>query len=56
MPCGDEDITCFISQETLQDHMIKESCDFLEGSSSLCVNSLLDLVAKFIAIVEKKHI
>ena len=33
--CGSRDITYLIFHVTLQDHVIKGSCDFMEGSSSL---------------------
>ena len=36
----------------LQDHVIKGSCDFIEGSSSLYVTALLSLVPVVIVVVE----
>ena len=36
----------------MEDYVIKESCDFMEGSSSLYVTTLPDIVAIDIVVVE----
>ena len=51
-PCSSRDITYLICHVTLQDHVIKGSCDFMEGSSSLYVTTMLCLVAINIVVVE----
>ena len=43
-PCGSRDITYLICHVTLQDHVTKESFNFMEGDSSLYIIALLDLV------------
>ena len=52
MLCHSKDITYLICHVTLQDHEIKESSDFIEGSSSLYVTILPSLVAVVILIVD----
>ena len=49
---GSRDITYIIYQVTLQDHMIKKFCDFIEGSSSLYRTILPSLIAIVIVVVE----
>ena len=51
--CGSRDITYLICQLTLEDHNIKGSSDFIEGSFSLNVTTLPGLVALGIVVVEK---
>ena len=51
-PCSSRDITYLVCHVTLQDNMIKESCDFMEGNSSFHVNTLPSFVAIVIVIVE----
>ena len=43
--CGSEDITNLICHVTLKENKIKSFCNFTEGSSSLYVTKLPDLVA-----------
>ena len=50
------EITHLICHVNLQDHVIKGSCDFMEGNSSLCVTVLSNLVAVNIVAVEIKHV
>ena len=50
-PCISRDITYLICHVNLQDHMIKGSCDFIEGSSSLYVTTLPGLVGTSIVVV-----
>ena len=45
-------MTYLIFQVTLQDHMIKGSCGFMEGSSSLCVTTQPSL-KEIVIVVEK---
>ena len=51
-PCGSSDIKYIICDVILQDHVIKGSCDYIEGSSSLYVTALLSLVPVVIVVVE----
>ena len=39
----------------LLNHLIKKSCDFMEGSSSLCITTLPGLVAIGIVVVGIKY-
>ena len=48
---GSRDVTDIILHVTFQDHVIKSLCDFIEGSSSLCISILLSLVVPGIAVV-----
>ena len=41
--CGSRDIIYLIYQVTLQDHTMKVSCDFKEGSSLLYVTTMASL-------------
>ena len=50
--CGSGDKTYLIYHATMEDYVIKESCDFMEGSSSLYVTTLPDMVAIDIVVVE----
>ena len=50
--CGWGDITYSICHVTLQDHTVKGSCDFTEGSSTLHVTILPGLVAIDFVVVE----
>ena len=50
-PCGSGDIAYLIYHVTLKDHLIKGFCDFMEGSSSLYILTLLRLVAIDIVVV-----
>ena len=50
--CGSGDITYIICRVSLQDHAIKVLSDFMEGSSSLYVTTLLGLVVIGIVVVE----
>ena len=43
---------CLICHDTLQGHMIKGFCDFMEGISSFYVTTLPILVAVVIVVVE----
>ena len=54
-PCGSRDIRELIFHMTLQDHVIKEPSDFMEGSSSLCAPILLSLVVMGVVVAEKCH-
>ena len=38
--CGSDHITYFVCHITLQDHLIKGFCGYIEGSSSLNVTTL----------------
>ena len=51
-PRGSRDVTYFISYVTLENHKIKCSFDYKEGSSSLCVTTLSNLVAAVIVVME----
>ena len=50
--CGNGDKTYLICHATMEDYMIKESCDFMEGSSSLYVTTLPNMVTIDIVVVE----
>ena len=49
--CDSRDITYLILHVTLQDNVIKGSCDSMEGSPSLYVATLPSLVVIAIAVV-----
>ena len=51
-PGCSRDITDLIFHVTLQDHVIKELCEFMEGSSSLHIPTLPSLAATRIMIVD----
>ena len=50
--CSSEDIMKLIGHVTLQDHVIKGPCDFMEGSSPLYIPKLQSLVAMRIVVVD----
>ena len=50
--CGSRDVTYLICQVTLQVHVIKELCEFMEGNSSLYIPILSSLVATGIVVVD----
>ena len=49
-PCGSSDTMYLICNVTLQDQLIKESCDFVKGSSSLFVTILPSLMVMVIVV------
>ena len=51
-PLGSRDITDLIFHVTLQDHVIKEPCDFMGGSSSLYIPNQPSLVVISIVVVD----
>ena len=53
-PCGRRNMY-LICHVPLQDHVIKGSCDFMEGHSSLYVITLPNLVAIVAVVVEIQH-
>ena len=53
-PYGDRDITYLFCHVTLQNHVIKESCDLMEGSSLLYIPTLQSSVAIDIVEVDIK--
>ena len=50
-PCGSRDITDLICHVKLQDHLIKGSYDFMEGSSLLYVTIMPSFVTVAIVVV-----
>ena len=51
-PCGSRNVTHLICHMTLQLHVIKGFCDFMERSSTLYVTTLSSSVAVVILVVE----
>lgn len=51
-PFGSRDIIDLIFHATLKDHVIKEPCDFMGGSSSLYIPNLQSLVVIGIVVVD----
>ena len=49
---GRRDIMIFVCDVTLQDHVIKGSCDFIDGSTFWQVATLPSLVATGIVVME----
>ena len=46
-PCSNRDMTYLICHAPLQDHVIKESCNFMEGSCALRLVETFWLVGTF---------
>ena len=53
-PCGSRDRKDRVFHVTLQGHMIKGPCDFMEGSSSLSIPTLPSLLVTDIVSVDIK--
>ena len=51
-PSGSRDITGLVFHVTLQDHVIRGPCDFMDRSSSLYIPTLLSLVTINIVVVD----
>ena len=51
-PSGSRDITDLVFHVTLQDHVIKGPCDFMDRSSSLYIPTLPSLVTINIVVVD----
>ena len=50
--CGGGCKTYLVSHATFRDYVIKESCDFMGGTSLLYVKTLPDLVTIDVVVVE----